>query len=132
VDAAVREAAKYHLRVSLQLIFAPPWANGGRGANYAPLHVRTAFALAAARRYPGVRLWMIWGEPSREASFAPLTHEVRNRRLNRAQARAPHRYAQILDSAYVTLKRANRRNLVVGGNTFVTGDTSTARPRPTG
>lgn len=126
VDAAVREAAKYHMRVSLQLIYAPPWANGGRTAKYAPLHVSdfNAFALAAARRYPGVRLWMIWGEPSREHNFAPLTPEVRNRPLNRAQARAPHRYAQILDSAYVTLKRANRRNLVIGGNTFVTGDIS--------
>jgi len=57
----VREAAKYHMRVSLQLISAPPWANGGHEANYAPLHVSdfNAFALAAARRYPGVRLWMI-------------------------------------------------------------------------
>lgn len=57
----MREAAKYHMRVSLQLISAPPWANGGHEANYAPLHVSdfNAFALAAARRYPGVRLWMI-------------------------------------------------------------------------
>lgn len=125
-DTAVREAGRYGIRISFQLVFAPPWANGGRSRNYAPRRVSdfNAFALAAARRYPGVHLWMIWGEPSRQANFAPLTPERRDHPLNRLQAQAPHRYAQILDSVYGTLKHANRRNLIIGGNTFVTGDIS--------
>jgi len=126
VDLAVSQAARHHMRVSIQLNFAPRWANGGRSANYAPQRVSDFdnFALAAARRYRSVHLWMIWGEPSRQANFAPLTPERRDHPLNRAQARAPHRYAQILDAAYGTLKHANRGNLIIGGNTFVTGDIS--------
>lgn len=126
VTYAVHEAARYHMRVSIQLIFAPRWANGGHSANYAPrrVHDFNAFALATARRYRSVHTWMIWGEPSRAANFSPLTPERRNHPLDRRQAQAPHRYAQILDSAYSTLKRANRHNIIIGGNTFFTGDIS--------
>ncbi|MEY2533145.1 MAG: hypothetical protein QOF29_1055, partial [bacterium] len=40
----------------------------------------------------------------------------------RKQAEAPRRYSRLLDAAYGQLKRQNPRNLVVGGNTFTTGD----------
>jgi hypothetical protein len=40
------------------------------------------------------------------------------------QASGPRRYARILDAAYVSLKRQSQRNLVIGGNTFTTGDVS--------
>ena len=73
------------------------------------------FARAAARRYPGVHLWQIWGEPSRQNNFKPLP---------RFEATGPRRYASILDAAYGSLKRESRRNLVIGGNTFTTGDVS--------
>jgi hypothetical protein len=62
-----------------------------------------------------VRLWQIWGEPSRHANFKPMP---------RFESTGPRRYARILDAAYVALKHANRRNLVIGGNTFTTGDVS--------
>lgn len=54
----------------------------------------------------------------------PLVHERRGRRLSRRQARGPRLYARILDASYAALKRADRRNLVIGGNTFTTGDVS--------
>jgi hypothetical protein len=44
--------------------------------------------------------------------------------LPRFEASGPRRYARILDAAYRSLKRQSRRNLVVGGNTFTTGDVS--------
>jgi hypothetical protein len=36
----------------------------------------------------------------------------------------PRHYARILDAAYVALKGVSRRNQVIGGNTFTTGDIS--------
>ena len=38
--------------------------------------------------------------------------------------KAPHAYARLLDAAYGSLKRRSRRNLVIGGNSFTTGDVS--------
>ena len=38
--------------------------------------------------------------------------------------KAPHGYARLLDAAYGSLKRRSRRNLVIGGNSFTTGDVS--------
>jgi hypothetical protein len=69
---------------------------------------------------------MIWGEPSRKPAFgivqaAPATATT----LTPAQARAPHVYAQLLDASYGALKRVSARNLVIGGNTYTTGDIST-------
>ncbi|MGH2844474.1 MAG: hypothetical protein ACRDL0_00340 [Thermoleophilaceae bacterium] len=116
LDYAVREAARHRIRVAVQVLYSPPWANGGRSREWAPRPRHFArFLRAAARRYPKVRHWMIWGEPTRAANFRPLP---------RFQATGPRRYARILDAAYRALKRANRRNLVIGGNTFTTGDVS--------
>jgi hypothetical protein len=67
---------------------------------------------------------MIWGEPSRRANWMPLTRERRDRPLNGKQAAAPHRYAQLLDASYAALKAVSPKNLVIGGNTFTTGDIS--------
>ncbi len=126
VDYAVREGRRYGITVSVMLFGAPGWANGGRPENWAPKRpIEFArFAYAASRRYRGVRHWMIWGEPSRRKNFMPLSPERRGRRLSRRQSRAPRLYARILDASYVGLKRANRRNVVIGGNTFTTGDIS--------
>ena len=93
VDFAIRAGARSRIRVSLMLRGAPPWANGGRSSEWAPTHARDfgKFARAAARRYPGVHLWQIWGEPSRQNNFKPLP---------RFEATGPRRYARILDAAY--------------------------------
>jgi hypothetical protein len=70
-----------------------------------------------------VKLWMIWGEPSRQANFMPLTPEAPNSNtLTPEQAGAPRYYARMLDAAYAALKRVRRSNIVIGGNTFTSGD----------
>lgn len=115
IDYAIRQGGRSRIRVSLMVRGAPRWANGGRSSEWAPLKPRdfATFARAASRHYPRVHLWQIWGEPSRQANFMPLP---------RYQASGPRRYARILDAAYGSLKRESRKNLIIGGNTFTTGD----------
>lgn len=125
VSYAIGQAARYHMRVMLQVIGAPAWANGGRSWNYPPTRPNAfgRFVTAAARRYPAVHLWMIWGEPDRAANFALDVHvPARTRRLTPSEARAPHIYAQMLDASYAALKRVSERNLVIGGDTYTWGD----------
>lgn len=114
LDYAIQEAAANGIRVGLMIQGAPPWANGGSQEWSVPPTSDADFAAfvdAAARRYPAVRHWMIWGE-------------VNNRFNFKGSAR---RYARMLDRAYVTLKGRSRRNLVIGGNTFSGGDTKPVR-----
>jgi hypothetical protein len=127
VTRAVSEATRYHIQVALEIVGAPEWANGGKPWNWAPENPQdyADFAIAAARRYPSVHLWMIWGEPTRAHNFEPLTPAPRFARLNAAQQRAPHLYARILDAAYGALKSVSPSNVVIGGMTFTTGDIST-------
>jgi hypothetical protein len=127
VDAAIAEGQKYGIEVMVMLIGAPPWANGGRAWNWAPSDPRgfATFAGAAARRWPAVRHWMVWSEPSKAQNFQPLDPD-QGRPLKGFRTRGPQRYAQILDASYAALKQVNRSNLVIGGNTFTLG---TIRPR---
>lgn len=127
VDEAVAEATRYHMRVALQIIGAPTWSNGGKAWNWAPksAYDYARFATAAARRYPSVHLWMIWGEPSRTPNFNPLIKAAPFAKLDPQQQVAPHVYARLVDAAYGALKRLDRANLVIGGMTYTTGDIST-------
>lgn len=119
IDDAVAEGRRHGIEVALMLIGSPPWANGGRGPAWAPGAQDFAdFASAAARRYPRVRLWLVWGEPTKAANFQPLPA---------GSPEGPRRYAQLLDRAYGALKRVRRSNLVVGGNTYTSG---AVRPGP--
>jgi hypothetical protein len=125
LDRAVADARRYHIRIALLLRGTPGWANGGKSDAWVPDSPSdyADFAAAAARRYPSVKLWMIWGEPSRHENFMPLTPEKpHSHRLTKKQARAPHNYARLLDAAYGALKKVRRSNLVIGGNTFTAGD----------
>lgn len=126
LDRAVQEGRRHRIRLALQIMGTPRWANGGRHRRWAPRDRRylADFATAAARRYPGVKLWMIWGEPSRRPNFMPLTPERRGRPLDRRQRIGPQVYARMLDAAYGALKRVSPRNLVIGGNTWTAGDIS--------
>jgi hypothetical protein len=126
VDYAIREGRRRGIAVSLLLMSSPGWANGNRSRRWAPKRPKdfATFAAAASRRYPEVRHWMIWGEPSRRENFKPLVLERRGRPLSRREARGPRLYARILDSSYAALKGVSRRNVVIGGNTFTTGDVS--------
>ena len=128
IDRAVQGGAPYGIRVSLLVIGSPPWANGGRPPAWAPTRPQdfADFLEAASRRYPQVRHWMIWGEPTKAQNFQPLQPDG-GRKLRGAGLRGPRLYARMLDSAYVSLKRVSRRNLVIGGNTFTVGTVSPLR-----
>jgi hypothetical protein len=115
------------MHMALQIVGAPPWANGGKPWNWAPKNPQdyANFAIAAAKRYPSVHLWMIWGEPSRSHNFEPETAAKPFAHLDAQQKVAPHLYARILDAAYGALKSVSRSNMVIGGMTYTTGDIST-------
>jgi hypothetical protein len=122
IQQAIRQAARFHMKVLLQIIGAPPWSNGGHAWYWAPRPGAFAtFARAATQRYRAVHLWMIWGEPNRLRNFQPETPALPGATLTPAQQVAPHNYARMLDAAYGALKRVDPRNLVIGGSTFTTG-----------
>jgi hypothetical protein len=123
VDYALEQARVHRMRVLILLIGAPAWANGGNTWQHAPHRSSdfADFARAAARRYPSVRHWQVWGEPSKPSNFQPLMEQEIGGPLTREQARAPKRYARILDATYAALKAQSRHNLVIGGNTYTTG-----------
>src|SRR4051812_29406584 len=113
MDFIARQARTYRIRVAVMITQAPGWANGGRPPIWAPTNPRdfANFATAASRKYPSVRRWMIWGEPSRHEVFEPVPNN---------KPTGPRIYARILDAAYGALKRQSRRNIVIGGMTFTT------------
>jgi hypothetical protein len=117
LDAAIADARANGIAVALLVMETPAWANGGRGARWAPEKPGdfARFMSAAARRYPAVKHWIVWGEPTKAANFQPL-RDLRGQRT----------YARMLDGAYGALKRVSRSNRVIGGNSFTVG---TVRPR---
>jgi hypothetical protein len=115
VDRTVESAREHGIGVTLMLMDTPPWANGGKDARWAPDDAKdfADFAVAAARRYRHVHRWMIWGEPNRQGNFQPLP---------KGKPTGPRRYARLLDAAYGALKGVSKRNVVIGGMTFTSGD----------
>ncbi|MEA2154679.1 MAG: hypothetical protein QOE11_819 [Solirubrobacteraceae bacterium] len=124
IDGIINEARANGMTVMLMIIGAPAWANGGHTAEYAPTKSAdyANFARAASRRYPAVRRWMIWGEPTRAHNWKPIITQPFGAPLSHAAQAAPRRYARLLDAAYGQLKAQSRSNIVIGGNTFVTGE----------
>jgi len=122
LDALIAEAGQFGIEVTVQVMFTPRWANGNRSPRWAPRSPAAFgdFLAAAAARYPGVRHWLIWGEPSKKKNFVPPSGQGRD-----YATRAPRHYARMLEAAYAALKRANARNLVIGGNTYTVGDIRT-------
>jgi len=118
IDVALREGERHGIEVCLMLTAAPGWANGGRDHRWAPRPQDfAAFARAAARRYPQVRLWLVWGEPTKASNFQPL---------RAGSPSSVRRYAALLDATYGALKGVRRSNRVIGGNTYTSG---VIRPR---
>jgi hypothetical protein len=114
VDLAAGEAAEHGIRLSLLVSGTPPWANGNRAPVWRPDRPQDLadFLTAVARRYPGVRRWMIWGEPNRADRFQPNARD---------SPVGPRAYAVLLDAAYAALKRASPHNVVIGANTWTGG-----------
>ena len=125
IDAAVAQARRSRIKVAVEVQGVPGWANGGREANWIPNDPRdfARFMAAASKRYPSVRYWIVWGEPTRSPNFMPLVpQKAADVPLDARRRAAPRAYARILDASYGELKRVDRRDKVVGGNTFVNGD----------
>lgn len=114
LDTAIDEARRNGIDVALTVTGTPEWANGGKAPRYAPANPKAYadFLTAAAERYPAVRLWVIWDGPTQSENFQPVSAT---------------RYARLLDGAYAALKGANRRNRVVGGNSFTAGKVAPQR-----
>jgi len=123
LDIAIGAAQSCGIEVALMMIMSPPWANGGKRRTFPPKSnaAYARFATAVAARYPSVRHFMIWGEPSRAGNWA-LTKRTRRLRLTRKQSKAPRRYASLLDAAYASLKAVDPANVVIGGMTLTRGD----------
>lgn len=111
VEQIVRTAEGSGIQLAALIQRSPRWASGHRVPIWAPKNPRwfADFAFAASRRFPAIRMWMIWGEPSRGENFQPM---------RRGQRKGPRRYAELLDRTYAALKRAQRRNIVIGGMTL--------------
>jgi hypothetical protein len=123
VDTALEESRKYGITVLIQLIGAPPWANGGQEYIYPATNPQdwADFSTAISKKYPDVRHWMIWGEPNSKRAFGPVVDgpESATAKLKGKQKTAPRLYAQLLDSAYGALKAVSPANLVIGGNSYL-------------
>ena len=118
LDRVIEEATSYGIKVLVMIQGAPTWSNGGNHWATPPEDAADfgAFVTAAARRYPQVRHWMIWGEPLRNVNWPPFDQfETNQGRLRVAEA-----YAGLLDSAYGALKAESKQNIVIGGNSFTT------------
>jgi hypothetical protein len=97
------------------LVGAPPWANGGRGPNWAPSASSFAgFARAAAERYPFVRDWLIWNEPNQVRWLRPTS---------------PALYVkQLLNPAYAAIHAVSPGARVAGGVTAPRGSSGGVSP----
>jgi hypothetical protein len=110
-DRAVRDAAKYKIKVLFSIVGTPAWANGGRAARYAPTRPVTLqnFATAAAKRYsgtfepttgdpalPAVRLWLAWNEPNNPVFLSPQYRKVNGRWF----AQSAYSYVRICNAIY--------------------------------
>ena len=107
---AVLEALREHgIAPVVTLYGSPRWANGGRSPNWAPTSGSTfaAFAATAARRYPWVKLWLVWNEPNQRRWLRPTT---------------PRTYVtKLLNPAYAAIHGATRGAKVGGGVTAPRG-----------
>jgi len=110
-DEIVAGAERHGVQPAALVQRSPQWASGHRTPIWAPKNPQwfADFLFAAGKRYPSIRMWMIWGEPARGENFQPM---------RRGHRGGPRRYAVLLDRAYASLKRADPRNVVIGGMTL--------------
>ncbi len=104
------------IQVVIQLVGTPSWANGGKGANWAPTSSAPfgAFATAAAREYPWVKKWLIWNEPNQVIWLRPTSPTIYVVRL--------------LNPAYAAIHSVIAGAQVAGGGTAPRGSTGGVSP----
>jgi hypothetical protein len=124
VDDAAAQAKQFGIRLAVMVKSTPRWANGNRPNNRVPTRLRdyADFMAAAATRYRSAKYWIVWGEPTRRANYRPLPATPLGKPLTRKQKAPVHRYARLLDMTYGAIKRASPHAIVVGGNSFSSGD----------
>jgi hypothetical protein len=124
VDAASQQTQIYGMQQLLEVSKTPPWANGGQDPNYPPTAASdyTDFVVAASRRYPAVRLWLIWSEACSHYRFLPITPQPLGAPVSADARVQPQAYATLLDASYATLKGLNPGNTVIGGSTWAACD----------
>ena len=96
-DSVLEGLRDHGIAPVVTLYGSPRWANGGRAPSWAPTSGSTfaAFASAAAKRYPWVKLWLVWNEPNQRRWLRPTT---------------PQTYVtKLLNPAYAAIHRATPR-----------------------
>ncbi len=115
LDELVRGAQARGEEILFTIWGVPKWANGGKGANYAPKNYADwqTFCKAVANRYNGkhsgypfVRFYSVWNEPNLNQFLAP--------QFTKGKPSSPAIYAKLYRAAYAGIKarepdRARRR-----------------------
>ncbi len=118
----IRSARASGIETVLAVNGFPSWSNGDRPAMWVAQRPKdyADFMFAAVRRYPQVRRWIAFSEPTSYTNFRPQGEQGR---------RSPPLYARLLDAAYGAMHAARRDVVVIGGNVHPAGlndDTTTA------
>ena len=123
LDRALDAALLYGIEPVLYVNGFPAWANGGRDRTWVPENPADYgdFMAAAVRRYPQVRRWIAFAEPSHYVNFQPQGGRGR---------RAPRLYAKLLDAAYGAMHAVRRDVVVIGGNVHPAGSNDDATTAP--
>lgn len=123
LDEFVRGAGLRGMEVMLTIWGTPPWANGGKGQNFAPSNFGdlTSFARAVAGRYSGkypgypfVRYFTVWNESNLGQFLSPQYD-------GKGKPAAPAIYAKLYRAAYAGIKAGNPKALVGVGETSPRG-----------
>ena len=132
-DRAVDLSKARNIKLLLSIIATPGWANGGKGAKFAPTKMSDlqAFARAAATRYSGTYVpagaaaalgqvvwWGAWNEPNAPNFLQPQSRKVGNRYV----FVSPGIYAKICNAIYAGVHAAGAANGV--GETVACGATN--------
>ncbi len=122
LDELVRTAQASGEEVLFTIWGVPKWANGGKGANYAPKNYNDwqTFCKAVASRYSGrnsgypfVRFYSVWNEPNLNQFLAP--------QFTNGKPSSPAIYAKLYRAAYAGIKAGSPTALVAAGDTSPRG-----------
>lgn len=72
-DGVLRGLRAHHVSILVTLWGSPSWANGRHAPNFTPTSkwMLASFAVAAAKRYPFVKMWEVWNEPNLRTFLRP-------------------------------------------------------------